>query len=209
MFEAKISEAARNAIELLKNNLPPKSYLAGGTALALQIGYRQSYDLDLYTLSDFNEETLQKEVLKVSKDILVKSSAWKSVFFTYMDTEISIFYYPYEMLSDFVDYHKFNLASIKDICAMKIQAISGLGLKRDFFDVYSICQYLKISVYEAVLLNQNKYKTDATNLPHIVNSLDYFTDAETAYDRANISDKDWQLVRAFFKKENRGLINKF
>jgi hypothetical protein len=40
-------------------DLPPKSYLGGGTAIALHIGHRQSVDLDWFTQSEFDEKSWQ------------------------------------------------------------------------------------------------------------------------------------------------------
>jgi len=42
---------------LANQNWINKSYLAGGTALALQIGHRQSIDFDFFFRNDFNTQT--------------------------------------------------------------------------------------------------------------------------------------------------------
>ena len=39
-------------------------YLSGGTALSLQMGYRESEDLDFFTKQDFNPGKLQIELEK-------------------------------------------------------------------------------------------------------------------------------------------------
>jgi hypothetical protein len=37
-------------------DLPPETYLAGGTAIALWIGHRQFVDLDWFTPQEFDEK---------------------------------------------------------------------------------------------------------------------------------------------------------
>ena len=47
MFEQRLTENAKNILGILNKVTPTRSYLAGGTALALQIDHRNSYDLDI------------------------------------------------------------------------------------------------------------------------------------------------------------------
>ncbi len=44
-------------------------YLAGGTALALQLGHRISVDFDFFVLDDFNLNSLQKKLIRYLKAI--------------------------------------------------------------------------------------------------------------------------------------------
>ena len=44
-------------------------YLAGGTALALQLGHRISVDFDFFALDDFNLNSLQKKLIRYLKAI--------------------------------------------------------------------------------------------------------------------------------------------
>ncbi len=46
-------------------------YLVGGTALALQLGHRNSIDIDLFTKNDFTPESLLK---LVSEDFSIEPS---------------------------------------------------------------------------------------------------------------------------------------
>lgn len=69
------------------------------------------------------------------------------------------------------------MADIRDIAAMKIDAVATRGAKRDFIDLYFMCK----SGYElAELLNfyNKKYGKLASNRIHIQKSLVYFNDAE-------------------------------
>ena len=44
--------------ELMQKNYLEQFVLVGGTALALQIGHRKSVDLDMFTISDFQSDSL-------------------------------------------------------------------------------------------------------------------------------------------------------
>ena len=59
MFIKTVPDAlARNLETLGKEKAVEQFYLAGGTALALQLGHRLSYDLDFFTEQDFSEKAL-------------------------------------------------------------------------------------------------------------------------------------------------------
>jgi len=63
MFEQTLFSDTQKYLALLskENVLPDDTYLAGGTAIALQLGHRISYDLDFFTPQKFaTEETLEK-----------------------------------------------------------------------------------------------------------------------------------------------------
>jgi hypothetical protein len=50
MFEEALPEKSKNSLALLgESGLLEESYLAGGTALALQLGHRVSVDFDFFT----------------------------------------------------------------------------------------------------------------------------------------------------------------
>ena len=54
MFEEVLSKNAKQSLALLaKSKILKSAYLAGGTALALQLGHRYSYDLDFFSPQKF------------------------------------------------------------------------------------------------------------------------------------------------------------
>ena len=67
MFEEVLQKDAERALALLeKSGLLKNAYLAGGTALALQIGHRISVDFDFFTPKKFR-------VLRQNKMHIIKS----------------------------------------------------------------------------------------------------------------------------------------
>jgi len=58
-----LNEGNDQALKLLVDQMPlPGSYLAGGTALALILGHRQSVDLDWFYPHDFDPEQLARQL---------------------------------------------------------------------------------------------------------------------------------------------------
>ncbi|MEW6408467.1 MAG: nucleotidyl transferase AbiEii/AbiGii toxin family protein [Patescibacteria group bacterium] len=115
-----------------------KLYLAGGTALALQLGHRKSIDFDFYSTTHFTKKTflplfkknLKNKAIKILRD-------FDNTFEIIINKKIhlSCFYYPYKIFS-YVKCKGINLVSIEDIAAMKLVAISQRGRRRDFVDMY-------------------------------------------------------------------------
>lgn len=54
--------------------------------------------------------------------------------------DLSFFYYPYPLIHALEKSECFYIASVADIACMKLIAISQRGLRRDFVDLFVICQ---------------------------------------------------------------------
>jgi hypothetical protein len=200
MFTAKIPENTRKLLGLLAPVLPQNSYLAGGTALALHLNHRSSYDLDLYSPKQFIESQQVQRFETLPEFKLVETS-WQTVMGRSGDTDISLFYYQYPHLQPPVEFNQLPIASMTDIAAMKLEAISTRGLKRDFFDLYSICQHQNTTPEIIMQLATKKFNHDQSYLPYYLRSLTYFVEAETMPERAQIVDEIWEKVKAYFISE--------
>src|SRR5260221_316993 len=130
MFATRLSTDAQTALGLLAPLLPPESYLAGGSALALHLDHRQSYDLDLYTQKEFNVEQLAGQWQHEIPQTVFNATGWQTIYGKYGDTDISIFYYSYPLLEPLASFNNVPIGSVADICAMKIEAISSRGKRR-------------------------------------------------------------------------------
>ncbi|MCL4393050.1 nucleotidyl transferase AbiEii/AbiGii toxin family protein, partial [Patescibacteria group bacterium] len=138
MFKNAINIGTKNSLALLKDIKSVSSfYLAGGTALSLQMGHRISYDLDFFTQEVFDTDKLLKSLNEVFKlhDVILTDGSLRG--FT-DDCEISFFLYQYPLVNKKEVYDGIFLASIKDIALMKIIAIGSRGARKDFYDLYFI-----------------------------------------------------------------------
>jgi len=178
-------------------------YLAGGTALALQLGHRTSRDLDFYTPHHFKGLELTREFQKVfGKEIRKPVLAEDTLWLKFRDTDLSFFRYPYKLIRPSFSYLTVKLASPEDIAAMKIEAIIGRGTKRDFVDIYYLIK--KYSLKQLLNFTQKKYPK-AFNEQNCLIALIYFKDAEAApKDRKRLylyENAKWRKIKEYIEKE--------
>ncbi|MBT9131355.1 hypothetical protein B9J77_04325 [candidate division NPL-UPA2 bacterium Unc8] len=208
MFEQVLPGNTKAILALLeKSEIIQKAYLAGGTALALQLGHRISYDLDFFTMEEFNENILLPQIKKISKFELEKT-AWRTILGKFKDVRFSIFYYEYPLLYHTKKFRMINILDLRDIAAMKIASIASRGVKRDFVDLYFICKET-ISLEEVIQLYDKKYKNLATTAMHIMKSLTYFEDAEAEDMPHMLAPVNWERVKRFFEGEVKKTVAKF
>ncbi len=209
MFTEKIPVWTQDLMDILGPLLPENSYLAGGTGLALHLNHRSSYDLDLYVPKLFNEHEIVQKFEAGIPDFSLISQEWQTVIGSSKDTEISLFVYQYMLLEPTLSFKSIHVASLSDIASMKLEAVGNRGLKRDFFDLYTICQLEGWSLGKIVDLTIQKYHRKESDLPHLFKSLIYFDDAEQKPERAQIVDETWQNVKQFFLIETPQLLRKY
>lgn len=209
MFATRLSADAQTALGLLAPLLPSESYLAGGSALALHLDHRQSYDLDLYTQKEFNVEQLVEEWQQKIPQTVFNATGWQTIYGKYGDTDISIFYYSYPLLEPVVLFNHVPIASVADIAAMKVEAISGRGKKRDFFDLFTICQKMQWTLTQVMELDIKKYGERKDTVAHNLKSLTFFVDADQESERIQLSDQEWRAVKDFFLKETPKAVDYF
>jgi len=201
MFTKAISkQTAENLALLGKSRILNDAYLGGGTALALQIGHRVSYDLDFFTDKKFNAQVFLKKISQI-KSYHHERVSWGTILGKLGDIKFSIFYYPYPLLEKTIKLGNISIADVADITAMKIAAVSERGTKRDFIDLYFILQ--KITLNETLSLYGRKYQKLSSNLIHVRKSLVYFEDAEKDPMPRMLISVSWPEVKNFFKKEVR------
>lgn len=167
-------------------------YLSGGTALSLQLGHRESEDLDFFIKSMFEPQQLQKELLQHgSLENVIIDTGTLNVF---MDkVKLQFLYYPYNLLEELVSWDGIKLSSIKDIACTKLMTISARGSKKDFIDLYIILQNMKLNELFANL--EKKYAKVQYNYPHILKSLIYFEDADAQPMPKMHIDLEWENVK--------------
>ena len=122
--------------------------LVGGTALALQIGHRISVDLDLFTNTPFDEQQL-REHLELTYGLQTDYISRHTLKGEIDGVQIDCIAHQYPWLQDSKEEDGIRLAGLPDICAMKLNAITGNGTRiKDFIDVawlsthYSLNQML-------------------------------------------------------------------
>jgi len=205
VFEQVLPGNTKAVLALLeKSEVIQKAYLAGGTALALQLGHRISYDLDFFTQEEFDAEMLLPEIEEIS-DFQLEKISWRTILGKFEDVKFSIFYYKYPLLYAAKKFGMIKITDIRDIAAMKIAAIASRGTKRDFVDLYFICKEI-VTLPDAIQLYDKKYKNLATTEIHIMKSLVYFEDAESDEMPKMLKKAEWEDVKKYFEDEVRRLV---
>lgn len=150
-------------------------YLAGGTALALQLGHRRSMDLDFYTSKEFKYKKLRGELERKFKKAIFIQGSEGTLIMELDKVAASFFRYPYHLIFPVIKFNELPpIASTKDIAAMKLIAIADRGIKRDFFDIYFLLKEFSLeTVFKWV-----KEKYPEFNIYSAVRGLTYFDDAE-------------------------------
>lgn len=184
-------------------------YLGGGTALALQVGHRQSVDLDFFTSKKiFNELAVER--------ILQNTGKWQTtyrekgtIYGIFAGAKVSLIAYPFFVPTEKKFKHgAINILLPADIASMKIIAISQRGRKRDFYDLYWYCQNRE-PLYDIILRAVNQYPGQSENINHIIKSLSYFADAENEPEPRLFFEASWKQVKSFFIGETKTLARKF
>lgn len=175
-------------------------YLAGGTALALQIGHRKSADFDFYNPSKFDSAKIYNTFqTQKPKNLLLYTFSEDTLILEINHIGISLFTYNYPILKPFVMSEYLSLASLEDIAAMKLIAIIQRGIKRDFVDLYYLAQELKLE--NIMYLTKRKYAGFNRYLAY--QALVYFKDAEEKQTRETkmLKSIDWETIKEYFVAE--------
>lgn len=159
-----------------------KFYLAGGTALALQIGHRTSVDLDFDTDKRFESEKLGETILSHLHKVKILHTAEGTLQCKMQSTEFSFFFYDYPLIRQPVVYGETLLASIPDIAAMKAIALVQRGKQRDFIDLYFLLKTFTV----ADLLHFVSEKYPAYSDMLVLRAVTFFDDADSEQEERGI-----------------------
>lgn len=150
-------------------------YLAGGTALALILGHRDSLDFDFFCPQNFDTKALFEKMRQLLADhSLIIIAEEKNTLTLLVDNsiKISLFAYSYLFLNPLLEEKDLALASLEDIACMKLSAIVSRATMKDYVDIYFILK--KITLAE--LLEKVKKKMPELDITLVLKSLVYFED---------------------------------
>ena len=180
-------------------------FLVGGTALALRLGHRFSIDLDLFTLEEFDSESLltdikaKFEVTEVEKS---KNTLNLSIEFpknSDNNVKIDLIRYAYPLLKPVAEIDGIRLLEIEDIIPMKLSAVAARGSKKDFYDIYFLLKGYTLEdmfgFFDRKFDNMNKF--------HIIKSLTYFDDADKETDPKTTEKITWKKIKQAILREVR------
>jgi len=206
MFVRVLSPTARENLALVAGTLlGDQFYLAGGTAVALHLDHRHSYDLDFFTPErDFAADLPRRELAHLGELVILHQGAGTFVG-TLDGVQISFFIYPYPLLKTPATFEGVQIANLPDLAAMKLDAISSRGAKRDFVDLYQICRDA-FPLGQVIQHFERKYASVQYSMVHLLKSLKYFADAESDPMPSMLVPLEWAEVKRFFDEQVRRLM---
>lgn len=175
-------------------------YLAGGTALAIQVGHRSSVDLDFFTEEkDFSSI---KIIEKMPKESWITDIDRECTLYGRLnEAKVSFIAYPFfKPKQNFIQFTNIPVLDKKDIAVMKIIALSQRGRKRDFVDLFYYCRHFE-SLTQIFNLLPVQYPNTAHNYHHILKSLTYFDDADNDPMPELFFRATWKEIKTFFQTE--------
>lgn len=177
-------------------------YLAGGAALTFQFGHRSS--VDLYFFLPYKEFDLTSVLNHFSTpDWVADIARENTIYGNFFGAKVSFIAYPFfKPRLSYKQYGHIKVLQPEDIGVMKIVAISQRGRKRDFVDLYWLCQNIK-PLKSFIECLPDQYPSVAHDFHHIIKSLVYFADADND-PMPNLNFKtDWRSIKKFFQEETK------
>lgn len=180
-------------------------YLAGGTALALQIGHRLSYDFDIFCTTEIstNFPAKIKSVFPV-KAVLINSQD-EFTFLTEGDIKISFIYYPFDLEKYLIknDNWPLDILSPLGVALAKAYALNRRNSWRDYLDLYILLKNKEVAL-DKIISGAQKIYGEIFNEKLFLAQLIYTEDipskeiAETQLFSEQVSLAE---VKDFFQKE--------
>lgn len=136
-------------------------YLVGGTALALQIGHRQSVDFDLFTSRPLKPRLLTQIKRAVApRPLLVTYRTVEQLNLIIDGVKVTFFQSDYPTIEPFIPFEGLRLASIHEIAAMKAFAIGKWLAYRDYVDWYYLLHDNHVTLTQVITLAKQKFGGD-------------------------------------------------
>ena len=174
--------------------------LVGGTALSLRYGHRTSVDIDLFCHEKFDHEPIINALKKeFGKGFSTESKYARWGIFCYLDdVKVDIVNNPHPLIDTPQITNGIRMYSDKDIIAMKLSAILGRGMKKDFWDLAELLQHY--SLEDMITFHEAKYP-DQNLLITIPQALTWFDDADDSEDPISLKGQTWIGVKKIIQKE--------
>ncbi len=175
--------------------------LIGGTALTLYRGHRESVDIDLFSDAssdsiDFTaiDTFLHKTYSYVDTHEYKVVGMGKSYYIgkNYDDCVKLDLFYTDRFIQKIIFKNGVRLATEEEIAAMKIDAISRGGRKKDFWDIHELKD--DYSLEKMLALHKQRYPYTHNHM-QILNSFSDFSIADDDFDPICLKGKYWEIIK--------------
>jgi hypothetical protein len=190
-----LSPKQRKTLRLLGPEAAARDfYLAGGTALAIQLGHRRSVDFDWFLEGRIPDPLLLAREVQETVPLVTTRVEPRTLFGTVNGVRVSFFEFRYPLLAPTVPWPEYGcrLASLQDIACMKLSAIVQRGSRKDFVDVFALGRE---GFQLADMLGWYGKKFGVEDIGHVLYALAYFDDADKERMPRMLWDVDWKEVK--------------
>ena len=177
--------------------------LVGGTALALQLGHRFSIDLDLFSYEIDVPEQFQTTIAKKGISVENISISKRIKIFRLNKIKVDFVNYSYPWTKNAIIEDGICMASLEDIAAMKLSAITNRGTRKDFVDLYFLLEMFDFK--QLLSFYHEKYPEAADFL--LFKSVLYFEDAESEPMPKMFDPIKWHTIKSRIKNITKDYIS--
>ena len=131
--------------KLLQKLLPiAKDFvLGGGTALALQLAHRKSFDFDFFSPSPIHKRLLEKLSQELSIQNIAVDTPDELTFFDSDDIKITFLYYPFKSYFEVLELENgLRIFPIKEIALQKMSLSDKISDKNEYVGRFSLLSCL-------------------------------------------------------------------
>lgn len=175
--------------------------VVGGTALSLQLGHRESVDIDLFTDAEYGSidfqaidkylksnfiytDTYNFDIIGMGKSYYIGESANQCI-------KLDLFYTD-NFIRPIVALDNLRLASVEEIIAMKIDVIARGGRKKDFWDIHELLN--SFSLEQMLRLHEERYPYSHDE-KEILTNFTLFDNADADFDPICLKNKYWEIIK--------------
>ncbi|WP_452602890.1 nucleotidyl transferase AbiEii/AbiGii toxin family protein [Pontimicrobium sp. MEBiC06410] len=180
--------------------------IVGGTALSLQLGHRESVDINLFTDAEYGSidfyilETKLNEMFAYVDSLSVDLVGMgKSYFIGNTKNELvklDLFYTDPFVFPVILE-QNIRFSSIEEIAAMKFEVIANGGRKKDFWDIHELLETFTLNKMIDFYLKRNPYGYSKEEL--LLKVID-FSNADNDFTPNCYKEKVWELIKLDFEK---------
>jgi hypothetical protein len=201
-----VNDLLKNSLITLMNAPVFENFrLVGGTALSLQIGHRESIDIDLFSDADYGSinfdeiEIFLKDTFNYVDSLNVPPAMGKAYFVGEDEAntiKLDIFYTD-AFIQPFIEVDSIRMATIEEIIAMKVDVIQRFGRKKDFWDLHDLLDSYSIS--QMIDLHEQRYPyTHDKDL--IIQNFTIFDQADDDLTPICFKGKYWEFIKEDFEE---------
>jgi len=196
----------QSLIQLMNANEFNDFRMVGGTSLSLQLGHRESIDIDLFTDAEYGsvdfkelESFLERTFSYVDKPIVEMVGMGKSYFIGHNSNDLvklDLYYTDTFVFPSLVE-QSIRMASCEEIVAMKFEIIAQGGRKKDFWDIHELLD--RFNINEMIEFYKKRYPYGYAKNELLLQLKD-FSFADHDFHPKCFKNKDWELIKLDFEE---------